>query len=1154
MDGKEKEVNSMVKESKDLQKIYDLTNSLQKEYGQKYSSVELFFEACLRFLQEKSKNGQDGSDPEVREMADLFWKRFASFNDLLEGVHSYDTGVPSGRHQKLEIEDFLREVTQSAEEMGVETLTASSVFSRLLEKFGERLEMTPHVIAINVMDEDQPSAIAVVEQHSSTLPEVREKEELVPEGKVQDVPEARREQARALIQKADALQNTLLDTVKGQTQAVSFLVSGWLNGEMKELMGPVDERPRASFLFAGPRGTGMSLMIRTFAHAVHEDIYTIQIPGNSPEAIAGLMIDVIRKTNEKATADQPARKKCIFVLDHMEPGVTTYPLQAFFAQILDGMAQQAATVSFRDCILIFTTGAGASSLYDNPEIPDPGVLTSEQITDALKKETFEDQNGKSHPAYIAGFLDLLAQGSVAVFKHVTAPVMAAIARRSMENQAEQMQKNMGIGSELDPRLPSAVLFHLGEKASADFVKYAAEDLFTHEMTELVRISREEMKKIKRVKFDIVLPEDNEAASLFVQNQKQEVLVFASKKDTASIRSTRKIHINKAETMEEGQNLLQKTDVRLVLLDFTAGMRDMRYSNIEDSDSCGRDFMRFLRKEHADLPVYMIETDSHVYTEEEKLSFLRKGIRGFLKLKDTDHPFREQLASIAEDLYLDDSLLSLEKMRGRLSWGTRQSIDEKGVAHIELFELQIKKGSLFTAGEAAISDVEMPSVRFDDVIGAEDAKQELRFFISYLRDPRKFTGSGLEAPKGVLLYGPPGTGKTMLAKAMASEAGIAFIACDGSEFLQKYVGDGPALVHKYFQRARKFAPAVLFIDEIDAIGLNRASDEARYSRDILTAFFTEMDGFHTSPDKPVFVMAATNAAIEGSATGTLDPALIRRFDRRILVDLPDMAGREKYLHKMLEENPNIRLNDKQVHTIAENTSGLSLAIISQIINLAKRLALRASKNTIDEKIITEAMEQYTSGDRRKRSEEENLRTARHEAGHAFLQWKAGKHPAYISIESRSDHHGYVRGSEEDFEKMNSKSEILDYIRWCLGGRAAELVYYGDDDGLTMGPSADLQQATSAAEQLFTRYGMDESFGMAVVDPNRLSEKKYNELLDKVNALLKQELEEGKSEISSNRRVIDAFVKTLMVREHLNGDEIETIFRKESAKRRKKVLHK
>lgn len=416
------------------------------------------------------------------------------------------------------------------------------------------------------------------------------------------------------------------------------------------------------------------------------------------------------------------------------------------------------------------------------------------------------------------------------------------------------------------------------------------------------------------------------------------------------------------------------------------------------------------------------------------------------------------------------------------------------------------------------------------------------------------GSGLEAPKGVLLYGPPGTGKTMLAKAMASEAGIAFIACDGSEFLKKYVGEGPELVHQYFQQARKFAPAVLFIDEIDAIGLNRASDDAKYSRDILTSFFTEMDGFHTSPDKPVFVMAATNASIEPGAPGSLDPALLRRFDRRILVDLPDLNGRIEYLQKQMKEYPSIHLNDKEVHTIAENTSGLSLALISQILNLAKRLALRQSRKTIDEKLITEAMEQYTSGDRRTRSEGENLRTARHEAGHAFLQWKAGKHPAYISIESRSDHHGYVRSSEEDFEKMNSKKEILDYIRWCLGGRAAELVYYGKNDGLTMGPSQDLKQATDAAVRLYCSFGMDEEFGLAVVNPDRLSESKHQELLDRVNDLLRSELKEGEEEISANRKIMDAFVDVLMVREHLNGDEIDEIFRKETAKNRKKKTKK
>jgi len=393
---------------------------------------------------------------------------------------------------------------------------------------------------------------------------------------------------------------------------------------------------------------------------------------------------------------------------------------------------------------------------------------------------------------------------------------------------------------------------------------------------------------------------------------------------------------------------------------------------------------------------------------------------------------------------------------------------------------------------------------------------------------------VKAPKGILLYGPPGTGKTMLAKAMACEAGITFIAAEGNQFLKKYVGEGSEKVHELFKTARKYAPSILFIDEIDAIAKERkgGANSGATGEETLTAFLTEMDGFVSDSTKPVFVLAATNFDVEPGGDKSLDPALMRRFDRRVYIDLPDKADRIRFLKMKIDKNKALNISEAQIENIAMRAVGMSLAQLDSVVELALRSAIRDAKMAVTDAALEEAFETFNSGEVKKWDASQLERVARHEAGHALLCWMSGETPSYLTIVARGNHGGYMQHSEQEGKAIYTKDELLARVRTSLGGRAAEIVYYGEQDGISTGASGDLASATNVARQMVCSYGMDEQFGLAV-DTGSLS----MEARVAVNRILKEQMECAIRIVAENKERIDSLVEELMVKNHLTKAEIE-----------------
>ena len=458
---------------------------------------------------------------------------------------------------------------------------------------------------------------------------------------------------------------------------------------------------------------------------------------------------------------------------------------------------------------------------------------------------------------------------------------------------------------------------------------------------------------------------------------------------------------------------------------------------------------------------------------------------------------------------------------------------------------------FGKSRARMFTGDQPTVTFDDVAGVEEAKEELHEVVEFLREPEKFISLGARIPKGVLLVGPPGTGKTLMAKAVSGEAGVPFFSISGSEFVEMFVGVGASRVRDLFDQAKRHSPCIVFVDEIDAVGRQRGAglggshDEREQT---LNQMLVEMDGFDT--DTSVIIVAATNRP------DILDPALLRpgRFDRRVVLDRPDMRGREAILKVHVKGKP--LAPDVNLTTLAKSTPGFVGADLENLVNEAAILAARRNKKIIGHNEFEEAIERVIAGpERRSRliSEEEKRIVAYHEAGHAVVAHVLpNADPVHkITIVARGMAGGYTMALPQEDRTLMSRAKFLDDLAFTLGGRAAEELVFTD---ITSGASNDLERVTKMARAMVTRLGMSSQLGPMVygqkeeliflgreISEQRDYSEAVAELIDKeVQTIVNEAYERAKVILREYRDKLDAVAERLLEVETISRDEFEAIF--------------
>ncbi len=954
----------------------------------------------------------------------------------------------------------------------------------------------------------------------------------------------------------DRVKNThdkLIESIYGQHNAVSVFITGYFQSQILSMTDKKRTRPSATFLFAGPPGVGKTFLAEKAAEVLDIPFMRFDMSEYSDRE-ANLQFcgsDKVYKGAKEGnvTGFVAENPECVLLFDEIEKSHIN--VIHLFLQILDvGRLRDSYTdkeVSFKDTIIIFTTNAG-KQLYHNTDITDFSGTARKVILNALQNDINPDTGLPFFPPAICS---RFASGNVVMFNHITANNLREIAKKEVLRHAENFEKQIGIKVDIDEDVYTAILFAEGGSADARAVRSRAETFFDNELFELFRLIASEkteskIEDLESISIRVQLPDsDKEIKSLFKDDEIQDVLVFASNEIAEQYTgSCENMRFSDVQSIDAGKRFLHDSDISFVLIDLNFGCdKECKYLNIEDVESKARDFFRFVRENHPDMPIYVVSDPDNKFNPEERLSLIRQGVRGFIGLPGADENFISEMNNIYSELHQQRSINSLAKSNKLISFETAQLISNEGKnAEIRLFAFEMATAFDAEDSKNILSNVSKPDVHFDQVIGAEDAKKELMYFVEYMKNPKKYMGTGVSAPKGLLLYGPPGTGKTMLAKAMAGESEVTFITAEGNQFHKKYVGEGPEMVHELFRTARKYAPSILFIDEIDAIAKERrGGDNSQELEATLTAFLTEMDGFKNNTAKPVFVLAATNFEVEPGGDKSLDSALMRRFDRRLYIDLPNRDERIRYIKLRMEENGSFELSEDKINSIAVRSTGMSLAAISSVFELSLRTAIREGRTKVTDEIFDEAFETFNSGEIKKWDISQLERVARHESGHAFLCWQSGETPSYVTVVPRGNHGGYMQHDDGEGKGIYTKDELLAKIRISLGGRAAEIVYYGEKDGISTGASGDLESATNIARDIICTYGMDDKFGLSVINQHDawggvLSAEVHAE----VNKILSEEMQNAIELISDNRYLIDKMVEKLLSMNHLTGSEIKEIF--------------
>jgi cell division protease FtsH len=985
-----------------------------------------------------------------------------------------------------------------------------------------------------------------------------------------------------LTERMRTLRSVLLGKIFGQDHAVHAFVEGLFNAEVVAHADSARKYPQAVFVFAGPPGVGKTYLAesgalsleRTFkrfdmsSYSDHQQhMQLVGFPPAYQSAQPGLLTDFVAKN-----------PGAFLLFDEIEKAhLNTIQL---FLQILDaGRLEDKFTgeeVSFRDTVIIFTTNAG-TSLYDRPN--ETGINAANNafhrrtILDALRTE--KDPHGE--PFFPAAICSRLATGYPVLFNHLGVNELERIAHIEVQRVSSLIEQQYYKSVTFDNLLPMALVLREGANTDARTVRsqsgiFVRTELF--KFSELYNRTRLEqvLNDVDSIHFELDPDERKkpEAISLFEHPAKPKILLVTAKSQGELFRR----HIPLVDWIvtdksRDALQILATAEVDMVLLDIWLGRDANAISSkpqgtIRQFDHVplaaktlaeGQDCLKSIHERLPALPVFLLSfTETRIENagtvdEDLFLACVRGGgARGVLttsfitdkgkEWEENKNQMEVSIKDIAQNMYREKKARDLGQERKVLAFDTVPNVDraDRRVT-VRLRNLRLSRAVSAEDASELLEEVERPATRFDNVFGADAAKEALKFVVGWLRNPRRYAALGVSTPKGILLTGSPGTGKTMLARALAGESDVAFLVASGTDFVTIWQGSGPQNVRNLFARARRYAPAILFIDEIDAIGKKRhgGAGAGQAEESTLNALLTEIDGFGGPSMRPVILLAATNLADH------LDDALLRRFDRVIEVQPPDRNARAAFLRHELQNRQLAQISDEVINKIAARSAGMTIANLHHVVNEATVMAVR-KESPLTNEILEESFEKMRMGEAGKTPDEKTLeRIARHEAGHALIGWLTGNKPVQVTIVGRGNAGGYVEKEVDEEKIIYTRGELEQMICQAMGGRAAELLYYGQEEGLSTGVASDLKNATAWAERMIREFGMSADIGQLYIDPRNLGDGPLAAKIgDATERVVHTQLDKSQEILKSHRSTLDNISKQLLTKNRLERSDLEKIF--------------